>query len=111
MQEWGVPDEQALELIGFAGKIGKSGKRPRFRLGTSQVQVLEWLQEIGRAVGAAHGNAGAWLQRRNRSAPMNGRTPIAAMIQDSEMAITALLRQLNRDVMRRALRESPGRGA
>lgn len=91
MQAWGVPDERALELIDFAGKIGKSGKRPRFRLSTSQVKTLEWLLEIDRAVEAAHGNAGAWLRRRSRSAPMNGRTPIDAMITDGEAAITAVL--------------------
>jgi hypothetical protein len=26
-----VPDSDALELIGFSGKIGALGKRPRFR--------------------------------------------------------------------------------
>ena len=40
MHRRSVPDEQALELIGFSGEIGKSGKRPRFRLSTSQVTTL-----------------------------------------------------------------------
>ena len=111
MQEWGVPDDQALELIGFPGKIGKSGKRPRFRLSTSQVKTLEWLLEIDRAAGPTHGNAGAWLRRRARSAPMNGRTPMEAMIEDCEATITAILQQLNREVMRKALKQSPGSGA
>ena len=111
MEEWGVPDEQALELIGFVGKIGKSGKRPRFRLSTSQVKTLEWLLEIDRAAGATHGNAGAWLRRRGRSAPMNGRTPMEAMMQDGEVAITAILQQLNCEVMRKALKQSHGSGA
>ena len=111
MDRWSVPDEQALELIGFAGKIGKSGKRPRFRLSTSQVKTLEWLLEIDRAVEATHGNAGAWLGRRNRSAPTNGRTPIEAMIKDGEVAITAILQLPSREVMRKALKQSPGSGA
>lgn len=88
MQEWGVSDdEQALELIGFAGKAGKSGKRPRFRLNTSQIKTLEWPLEIDRAVAATRGNSSAWLGSRNRSAPMNGRTPVKTMIEDGEAAI------------------------
>ena len=111
MEEWGVADEQALELIDFTGKIGKSGKRPRFRLSTSQVKKLEWLLEIDRAVEATHGNASAWIRRRSRSAPMNGRTPLQAMIEDDEAAITAILQQLNREAMRRAMKHSPTSGA
>ena len=111
MQEWGVPDDLALELIGFPGKIGKSGKRPRFRLSTSQVKTLEWLLEIDRAAGPIHGNAGAWLRRRARSAPTHGRTPMEAMIEDCEATITAILQQLNCEVMRKALKQSPGSGA
>ena len=34
-----LPDAEALELIGYAGKIGGSGKRPRFRLSTRQTHV------------------------------------------------------------------------
>jgi hypothetical protein len=63
------PANAAEELIGFAGKIGQSGKRPR------------------------------------------GRTRFEAMIQDGEAAITAILQQLNRAVMRKALRQLPGSGA
>ena len=103
MAEWEVSDEQALVLIGFDGRIGKSGKRPRFRLSTSQVRILEWLLEVSRVVGTMHGDAGTWLHRRNRSSPMNGRTPIDAMIEDGETAIATILRQLNREAMRRGL--------
>jgi hypothetical protein len=56
MEQWGITDATALELIGFAGKIGKSGKRPRFRLNTQQVQLLEYWQELGRAAEIAHGS-------------------------------------------------------
>lgn len=104
MSEWGVANEQALELIDFTGKIGKSGKRPRFRLSTSQVKTLEWLLEIDRAVEATYGNAGAWIRGRSRSAPMNGRTPLQVMIEDGEAAITAILQQLNREAMRKAMK-------
>ena len=71
MEQWGVSDATALELIGFSGK---SGKRPRFRLNTHQVQLLECLQELRRAAETAHGSPSAWLNHRQRAAPMNGRT-------------------------------------
>ena len=31
MERWRIPDATALELIEFPGKLGASGKRPRFR--------------------------------------------------------------------------------
>jgi hypothetical protein len=104
MEQWGVPDATALELIGFSGQLGKSGKRPRFRLNTQQVQLLEYLQELGRTADTAHGSASAWLNRRQRAAPMNGRTPIQAITQDGPTAVATLLRNLNRAAMRRALK-------
>jgi hypothetical protein len=104
MEEWGVPDATALELIGFSGKLGKSGKRPRFRLNTQQVQLLEYLQELGRAADIAAGGASAWLNHRQRGAPMNGRTPIQAIAQDGLAAVATMLRNLNRAAMRRALK-------
>lgn len=107
----GRSNEQALELIGFVGKIGKLGKRPRFRPNTAQVKTLEWLLEIDRAVGATRGHAGPWLCRRSRLAPMNGRAPMEAMIEDGEATITAILQQLDREVMRKALKQVPGSGA
>ena len=103
MEQWGIPDATALELIGFAGKIGKSGKRPRFRLNTQQVQLLEYLHELGRAAGMAHCSASAWLDCRQRTVPMNGRTPLETIMQDGATTIPILLRNLNRDAMRKAL--------
>jgi hypothetical protein len=104
MEQWGIPDATALELVGFAGKTGKSGKRPRFRLNTQQVQLLEYLQELGRAAEMAHASASAWLGRRQHAAPMNGRTPLETIMQDGATTIPILLRNLNRDVMRKALK-------
>ena len=99
-----MPDVTALELIGFSGKLGKSGKRPRFRLNTHQVQVLEYLQELGRAAEMAHGSASDWLNHRQHAAPMNGRTPIQTIAQDGPAAVATLFRNLNRAAMRRALK-------
>lgn len=104
MEEWGIPDATALELIGFAGKLGKSGKRPRFRLSTHQVQLQEYLQELHRVAETTHGSAAAWLNHRQRAAPMKGRTPVQTMVQDGPTVIPMLLRNLNREAMRKALK-------
>jgi hypothetical protein len=39
MERWRVPDAIALELIEFPGKLGKDGKRPRFRFTTRQQRI------------------------------------------------------------------------
>ncbi len=41
---------------------------------------------------------------------MNGRTSIEAMIEDDEATITAALQQLNREVMRKALKQLSNSG-
>lgn len=45
-----IPDAEALELIEYTGKIGGSGKRPRFRLSTRQTRVAAYLPEIAVAL-------------------------------------------------------------
>src|SRR4051812_11995803 len=67
-----IPDTDALELIGYLGKIGPSGKRPRFRLSTRQTKLALYLPEIEAALQAI-GEPPAWLRQRNRSAPFSGR--------------------------------------
>ena len=54
MARWHVPDEVGLELIGFPGKIGRSGKRPRFRFSTKQQRTTAYLAQIDAALEAAH---------------------------------------------------------
>ena len=46
MERWRVPDDQALELIAYDGKLPDSGKRPRFRLSSTQVEFVSSLVEI-----------------------------------------------------------------
>jgi hypothetical protein len=67
-----IPDADALDLIGYPGKIGPSGKRPRFRPTSRQARLARYLPEIEAVVRAA-GQAPAWLQRRNRAVPFSGR--------------------------------------
>lgn len=104
MQSWNVPDATALELIRFPGKPGRSGKRPRFRLDTSQIRMLAYLQEIDRAVRVLHGEPAHWLNRPQKGKPMAGRTPLQTMIEGGRAIMPLLLRELTHTVMRRALK-------
>jgi hypothetical protein len=88
MERWRVPDATALELIEFPGKLGKEGKRPRFRFTTHQRRITSYLPEIDAALMAA-GKDSAWLHRRIRGAPFS-RTPIEHMLARRMDGLTAL---------------------
>jgi hypothetical protein len=75
-----ISDAHALELIGYSGKVGKAGKRPRFRLSSRQTHLAAYLLEI-EAAPATSGEGPAWLWRRIRSAPFSGRAPIKLMVE------------------------------
>jgi hypothetical protein len=93
MDRWKVADAEALELIRFAGKLGKSGKRPRFRFITRQARLVSYLLEVDSAL-AAVGYDEAWLHRRVRAAPYSGRPPLSYMIEGQEPAIADVLSHL-----------------
>src|SRR5690348_1950515 len=79
MARWRVPDAPALELIGYPGKLGASGKRPRFRFNTRQQRMSGYLAEIDAALAAANRDV-AWLHRRITGPPFARRTPLGHMI-------------------------------
>ena len=103
MERWHVPDAMALELIEFPGKIGASGKRPRFRFVTSQRRITAYLAELDSALVAA-GHDPAWLHRKNRAAPFQGRTPLGLMVAGGKNGIGDVLRFLHAAVLRNSLR-------
>jgi hypothetical protein len=51
----------ALELIEFPGKLGKEGKRPRFRFTTRQQRIASYLPEIDAVLSAAGNDQTPWL--------------------------------------------------
>ena len=93
MARWGVPDAQALELIGQPPS--PSGRRPRFALTTEQAERLELLRDIDRHATDIHQDAGAWLRRPNRSTVFGGRSPIAYMAREGRGGIEDVLRHLH----------------
>jgi hypothetical protein len=103
MERWHVPNAQALELLEFAGKIGQSRKRPRFRFSPHQKRLTTYLAEIDAALSAA-GEEPAWLAKKNRSAPFSGRTPLTFMIGGGMEGMTQVLRFISRLVLRAALK-------
>jgi hypothetical protein len=98
MSRWGVADAVALELIGFAGKIGKSGKRPRFRFGPRHKRVTVFLAEIDTALQAS-GTSPAWLHTKDRS----GTSPIERMAADGVDGMEQTLRILHGLIWRSAI--------
>jgi hypothetical protein len=102
MERWHVPDATALELIAYPGKIGTSGKRPRFRFTTRQHRITSYLAEIDAAVAAA-GKDSAWLHRKIQSAPFSRKTPIEHIIAHGSNGASEVLRVLNMTTMRAAL--------
>jgi hypothetical protein len=103
MERWAVSDETALALIAFPGKIGKTGKRPRFRFITRQQRMTSYLLEIDQALETA-GMDAAWLHRPIAAAPFSRHSPLAHMIAHGMEGMQDVLRALNRNVMRAALR-------
>ena len=93
----------ALDLRGHPGKIGPSGKRPRFRLTTRQAHLARYLPEIEAALRAA-GQAPAWLQRRNRAVPFSGRAPVELMAERKGEGAAEVWQFLNRAVLWTSLR-------
>jgi hypothetical protein len=71
---------QATSPDADTGKIGPSGKRPRFRLTTHQTRLAGYLPAIETALEAA-GLTPAWLIQRDRAAPFSGRSPIKLMAE------------------------------
>ena len=107
MECWHVPDTAALELIEFPGKLGASGKRPRFRFTTRQQRITSYLPEIDAALAAA-GKDRAWLHRKIQAPPFSRRTPIEHMVMHGMEGMANVLQTLNRAVMRAALGEESG---
>jgi hypothetical protein len=89
----GISDADALDLIGYPGKLPPSGKRPRFRLTTRQTRMA--LEAIGETP--------AWLRQRNRSAPFSGKAPLAVMADGSGDGIGVVMRFLTRLALRRSM--------
>jgi len=102
MERWRVPDAIALELIEFPGKLGKQGKRPRFRFTTRQQRITSYLPEIDAAL-AAGGKDHAWLHRKIPGSPFSRRTPVEHMVTHGMEGMAEVLQILNRAVMRAAL--------
>ncbi|WP_428491706.1 hypothetical protein [Rhodopila sp.] len=75
IDRWGVPEDQALELVAYDGKLPTTGNRPRFKLSSEQTRIVATLAEIDTALAHA-GMDPTWLRKRSRGAP---RSPLDLM--------------------------------
>jgi hypothetical protein len=104
MERWCVPDATALELIEFPGKLGTSGKRPKFKFTTRQRQITSYLRQIDTLLSAA-GKDQVWLHRKIPATPFSGRTPVEHMLARRTEGMADVLLELTRIAMRAALKE------
>jgi hypothetical protein len=102
MERWKVADADALQLIGFAAKIGKAGKRPRFRFLPAHQRATAFLAEIDMALQAS-GQSVDWVHKKIQAAPFNGRPPLALMKAEGEGGLEKTLQHLHRLVWRSAI--------
>jgi uncharacterized protein (DUF2384 family) len=94
MATWGIPDVQALQLIGQPSSA--SGKRPRFALNPDQAERLELLREVDRHATDIYQDAAGWLRRVSRSTMFGGRSPVDYMAREGRRGIEAVLLHLNK---------------
>jgi len=99
MQSWRVPDATALELIEFPGKLGASGKRPRFRFTTRQRRTTSYLAEINAMLDAV-AQSPDWLHRKIGAAPFPRHSPVQHMAALGQSGAVDVLRLLTRTAMR-----------
>jgi hypothetical protein len=63
MDRWDVSNDQALELVGYEGKLPTTTeRRPRFRLSTEQAHIVTTLLEVDSALATA-GLDPSWLHK------------------------------------------------
>ena len=77
MDRWSVPDLVALEMIGHAGGLSKTGTRPRFKLANDEAERVRRLVEIDDALSALGLDAKDWLNKPVKAAPFKGATLIS----------------------------------
>jgi hypothetical protein len=98
IDRWHLSDEEALELIGYEGKVPTTGKRPRFKLSPEQGQTAATLLEIENALAAA-GLDKAWLERKDRQ---TGRTPLDLMRAG---AMDQVLRMITAEMLKASVKQ------
>jgi hypothetical protein len=102
MERWHVLDATALELIEFPGKLGKEGKRPRFRFprtsSGSRPICLRSTLPFPRPAKIRLGCTG-----RSSAHPFSRRTPIEHMVAHGMGGMADVLQVLNRAAMQAAL--------
>jgi hypothetical protein len=64
MDRWDVSDDQAMELVGYEGKLPTTDRRPRFRLSTEQARIVANLLEVDSTFATA-GLDPSWLHKRS----------------------------------------------
>jgi hypothetical protein len=64
MDRWNVSNDQAMELVGYGGKLPTTDRRPRFRLSNEQALIVATLLEVDCALATA-GLDPSWLHKQS----------------------------------------------
>jgi hypothetical protein len=104
MDRWGIPDDEALELLGRGRGPTRTGGRPAFTLDAEEARRLDSLREIGTALEVMFGDASPWLKQRASALPFRGLTPLDYMIARGTPGLAEVHRFLTRWSLSQALR-------
>jgi hypothetical protein len=75
MDRWDVPNDQAMELVGYEGKLPTTERRPRFRLSPEEARIVATLLELDSDLATA-GLDPSWLRKQSG---MGSRSPLDLM--------------------------------
>jgi hypothetical protein len=76
VDHWGLPDLDALALIGHAGGLTRKGTRPRFKLTEKEAEVVAAMRSLDAALGQLGLDPAKWLLSPLRPEPFGGRPPL-----------------------------------
>lgn len=102
---WGLPDLDALPLLGHAGGLTKAGTRPRFKLAGAEAERLAQLRQIDDALAALGLDPRAWLRQAIQAAPFAGATPLAVIARDPAQGIRTVSRHILQQGLRLSMRQ------
>ena len=103
MDQWQVPDLDALRLVGHPGGLTKPGARPRFKLGGTEAELFGYFAELDTALRTLGLDPAEWLGKPIREAPFKGATPLAHISRNGVEGA----RDVARRVLEAGLRQAP----
>jgi hypothetical protein len=77
VDQWKLPDTDALDLIGHQGGLTKKGTRPRFKLAEKEEEIVAAMRSLSETLDQLGLDPAKWLSMPVRPDPFKGATPIS----------------------------------